>query len=108
MRKMNKQVLLIDELPKVGKAQLEAQGAAPAIVEVALRFNFLFRNIAEVALHFYCAAISKNFSVNSAIIYIELNFNLFYRNVDKCQPFLANYSLFFCLKSQKCGICIEL
>ena len=42
-----------ENLTEVGKAQLEVQSATSAtstIAKVALRFNFLFWNIAKVAL----------------------------------------------------------
>ena len=85
---MNARLRLIDSIifTDVGKAQLEAQSATSAnsaIADVALRFNFLFWNIAEVALRtklfkICCALIALRFqfffSVNSAILDIELIF----------------------------------
>ena len=71
---------------EVGKAQLKVQSATSAtsaIAEVALSFNFLFLNIAEVALQTkvfkICSALIAIrlqffFLVNSAILYIEPNF----------------------------------
>ena len=53
------------KITEVGKAQLEAQSATSAtsaIAEVALRFNFLFWNIAEVALR------NKAFKICCALI----------------------------------------
>ena len=105
-----------------------ATSATSAIAEVALRFNFLFWNIAKVALRsefflnllrFNCAALSVFcaliccalialhfqffffFSVNSAFCTLNLILFHFDRNFDKYRPSLANYFLFFCLKSKK-------
>ena len=96
--------------PEVGKAQLKAQIATSALAEVALRFNVLFWNIAEVALRtevfkICCALIALRFQNSFQLIaqIYTLNLILFHfdRNIDKCPPFLANYLLFFCLKFQK-------
>ena len=97
----------------MGKAQLESQSATSAtsaIAQVALRFNFLFRNIAEVALRnktfkICCALIAlhfQNFFRLKAQFY-KLNLILlhFDRNIDKCRASLANHLLFFRLKLQK-------
>ena len=43
----------------------------------------------------------KFFSVNNAVLYIELILFHFYRNTDECWLSFANHLLFFCLKSQK-------
>ena len=60
-----------------------ATSATSAIAEIALCFSFLFLNIAEVALRtkvfkICCTLIAQRFqiffSVNSAILYIDLNF----------------------------------
>ena len=56
---------------EVGKAQLEAQSAISAIAEVALRFNFLFWNIAEVALQ------NKAFKICCALIALRFQFFFF-------------------------------
>ena len=86
------------------------QSATSAIAEVALLFSFLFWNIAEVALRTkvfksYCALIALRFQNFFWLIAQFYTFNLilfhFERNIDKCQPSLAHYLLFFCLKSQK-------
>ena len=100
-------------LTEVGTAQLEAQSATSAtsaIAEVALRFNFLFLNIAEVAMRtkvfkICCALIAllfHNFFWLKAQLY-TLNLVLFHfdRNIKNRQPSLANYLLFFGLKLQK-------
>ena len=103
--------------PEVGKAQLEAQCATSAIAEVALRFNFLFFNNAEVALR------TKVFKICCALI--ALRFQIFFRlkaqfytlniilphldrNVDNWRPCLAYDLLFFSLNSKKCGNCFVL
>ena len=103
--------------PEVGKAQLEAQSATyatSAIAEVALHFNFLFGNIAEVALR------NKAFKICCALI--ALRFLFFFRlkaqfyalslillhfdcDIGKCRPSIANHLLFFSLKLQKTRIC---
>ena len=51
-----------------------------------------------------CAALSKVFSVNNAILYLNLILVHFDRNIDKCWASLANCLHFLCLKLQKCGI----
>ena len=97
----------------MGKAQLEAQSATSAtsaIAEVALRFNVLFLGLAEVALRtkvfkICCALIALRFQNSFQLLaqFYALSLILFHfdRNIDKCSPSLANYLLFFCLKSQK-------
>ena len=94
----------------MGKAQLEALSATSAIAEGALRCNVLFGNIAKVELRtkvfkICCALIVPRFQNFFRLIspFYTLNLTLFHfdRNVDKCRPYLANYLLFFCLKSQK-------
>ena len=69
----------------MGKAELVAQSATSAtftFAEVALRFNFFFLNIVEVALRakvfkICCALVALRFqfffSINSAILHIKLN-----------------------------------
>ena len=83
---------------EVAKVQLEVQratSATSAIAEVALRtkvfkiccaFNFLW-------------LIAQFYTLNSILFCFD-------RNIDDCRPSLANYLLFFCLKSLNCGICI--
>ena len=97
----------------MGKAQLEMQSATSAIsavAEYALRFNFLFWNIAEVALRtkvfkICCALIALRFQIYFRVIaqFYTLNLILFHfdRNFNKCRPSLANNLVFFCLNSQK-------
>ena len=101
----------------MGKAQLEAQSATSstsAIAEVALRFNFLFWNIAEVALRnkafkICCALIALRFQFFFQLIaqFYTLTIILFHfdRNIDKCRPSLADYLLFSVKNCKKCGIC---
>ena len=107
-------------IAEVGKAQLEAQSATSAtsaIVEVALRFNFLFWNIAVVALrttvfniccdlialrfHFFFQLIAQFFTLNLILFHFD-------GNIDKCWPSTANYFLLFCQNSKKLCICIVL
>ena len=92
------------------KAQLEAQSATSAtfaIAEVVLHFNFLFWNIAEVALRakifkICCALIALRFQIFFFFFFwlkaqfYALNLILFHfdRNIDKCRPSLADYLLF--------------
>ena len=97
----------------MAKAQLEAESATSttsAIAEVALRFNFLFLNIVEVALRtkvfkICCALIALHFQNFFWVIgqFYTLNLILFHfdRNINKCRTSLATYLLFFCHKSQK-------
>ena len=101
--------------------QLEGQSATSAIfaiAKVALRFNLLFLNIAEVALwtkvfKICCTIVALRFQFfffRLAAQFYTLNLIFFHfdRNIDKCRPSSANYLLFFCLKSKNCGICIAL
>ena len=97
----------------MGKAQLEAQSATSAtsaIAKVALRFNFLFWKIAEVALQnkalkICCALIAlrfQNFFRLKAQFYaLNLILLYFHRSINKFRTCLANYLLFFSLKLQK-------
>ena len=97
----------------MGLAQLEAQSptsATSAIAKVALRYNFLFRNIAEVALRtkvfkISCHLIALRFHILFRLKaqFYTINLILLHldRNFDKCGPSLANCLLFFSLKSQK-------
>ena len=89
----------------MGKAQLEAQSATSAtsvIADVALRFNFFetlrklrcgVKSLKFVALQLRCAL--KFFSVNSAILYVELILFHFYRNIDERCLFLQIIFSFF-------------
>ena len=61
-----------DLCTEVSKVKLEAQSATSAIVEVALRFNFLFQNIAEVALR------TKVFKICCALIALRFQFFFFF------------------------------
>ena len=104
----------------MGKAQFEAQratSATSAIAEVALRFNFLFWNIAEVALRTNifkncCALIAQRFQffIRLKAQFYTLTLILFHfdQNIDKSRPFLADYLLFSVKNCKKCGICIVL
>ena len=89
------------EESEVSIAHLEAQSATSAtsaIVEVALRFKFLFLNIVEVALRtkvfkICCTLIALRFQIFFRFIaqFYTLNLILFHfdRNVNKCRPSLA-------------------
>ena len=104
----------------MGKAQLGAQSATSAtsaIAEVALRFNFLFLNIAEVTLRtkvfeICCALIALRFQNFFRLIaqFYTLNFIFFHfdRNITKCRPSLAKYLSFLVSNRKKCGISIVL
>ena len=75
--KLENETLVDLKLLEVSKAQLEVQSATSstsAIAEVALRLNFFFQNIAEIALQtivFKNCCVFKVFSVtcSSAILY---------------------------------------
>ena len=58
-------------------------------------------------LKFFKICCAFNFFQLIVQFYI-LNLTLFHfdRNIDKCWPFLVNYSLFFCLKLQKNAVFI--
>ena len=104
----------------MGKAQLEAQSATSAtfaIAEVALRFNFLFLNNAEVALRtkvikICCALIALRFQIFFQLKAQFYTLNLILPRLDcnanKCRPCLANDLLFTVLTRKKCGIYIAL
>ena len=84
------------------------RSATSAIAKVALRFNFLFLNIAEVALRtkvvkICCALIALRFQFFSVKAqFYALNVILFHfdRNINKYRPSFCSYLLFFCLKLQ--------
>ena len=90
----------------MGKAQLEAQSASSATsatAKVTLRFNFLYRNIAEITMRtkvfkICCVLIALRFQNFFRLIaqFYTLNLILFLfdRNIDKCRDCLANYLLF--------------
>ena len=100
--------------------QVEAHSAtstAFAIAEVALRFNFLFSNIAEVALRtkvfkICCGLIALRFQIFFQLIaqFYTLTLVLlhFDQNIDKCRPSLADYLLFSAENCKNCGNCIML
>ena len=105
---------LLSTTAEVGKTQLEAQSAtsaSSAIAEIALHFNFYFETLRKLLLRakvfkICCALIALRFQFfffRLIAQFYALNLILFHfnRNIDKCWPCLANYLLFFCLKSQK-------
>ena len=97
----------------MGTTQLEVRSATfatSAIAEVALRFNFLFLNIVEVALHtkifkICCAFIALRFQKFFWLIaqFYTLNLTLFPFdcNVNKFRPSLAFISSFFVSNRKK-------
>ena len=93
----------------VGKAQSEAQSATSAtsaIAEIALQTKVFKICWALIALRFqflffFFRLIAQFYILNLILFHFD-------RNIDECRRFLANYLLFFCLKSQNCVVGIVL
>ena len=88
-----------------------------AIAEVALRFNFLFQNMAKVALRTKVSKICFSlialrfqsfFPIIAQFYILNLIFFHFDYNIDKCWPFSANDLLFIDLKLRKMRYCFVL